>query len=106
MFLLDTRVFSGGHSRGLAIMPECRRRSALETAASAIFDEDFGGRALLLDAPAASTYTEISAARRRRGRPTAPLDLMIAAIALANGACVATRDLGGFEDCGVPLINP
>ena len=44
--------------------------------------------------------------RRRAGRPTAPLDLMIAAVARANGAGVVTRDIGGFEDCGVPLVDP
>ena len=31
---------------------------------------------------------------------------MIAAIARANGASVVTRDIRGFEDCGVPLIDP
>lgn len=87
-------------------MPEGRRRFALETAASALLSEDFGGRVLPFDAAAASAYAEIFATRKRRGRATAPLDLMIAAIALANGACVVTRDLGGFEDCGVTLINP
>ena len=32
---------------GLAFMPEGRRRAALETAAHAIFADDFGGRVLL-----------------------------------------------------------
>lgn len=31
---------------------------------------------------------------------------MIAAVASANGASVVTRDVGGFEGCGVPLIDP
>jgi hypothetical protein len=29
---------------------------------------------------------------------------MIAAVAYGTG--VVTRDIGGFEDCGVPLIDP
>ena len=58
------------------------------------------------DAAAAAAYADIFAARRRAGRPTAPLDLMIAAVARANGAGVVTRDIGGFEDCGVPLVDP
>jgi len=107
----DDRLFTTAISQaeilsGLAIMPEGRRRSALETAAYALFSEDFGGRVLPFDTAAASAYAEIFAARKRRGRATAPLDLMIAAIALANGACVVTRDLGGFQDCGVTLVNP
>ena len=28
------------------------------------------------------------------------------AIAKAQGATVVTRDLGGFDGCGVPLIDP
>ena len=31
---------------------------------------------------------------------------MIAAIARVNGASVATRDTGGFESCGIEVINP
>ena len=91
---------------GLAVMPEGRRRLALETAARAIFIEDFGGRLLPFDTAAAAAYADIFAARKRAGRPTAPLDLMIAAIARTKGASVVTRDTRGFEACGVPLINP
>ena len=87
-------------------MPEGRRRVALETAAQAIFADDFNGRVLPFDAAAAAAYADVFAARRRAGRPTAPLDLMIAAVARANGAGVVTRDIGGFETCGVPLVDP
>jgi predicted nucleic acid-binding protein len=45
-------------------------------------------------------------ARRKLGCSTAPLDLMIAAIARTHDATVVTRDLGSVEDCGVRLINP
>ena len=91
---------------GLAVMPEGRRRSALETAARAIFTDDFGGRVLPFDRAAAEAYADIFAARRRAGRPAAPLDLMIAAVARASGASVVTRDIGGFENCGVAVIDP
>jgi toxin FitB len=91
---------------GLAVMPVGRRRLALEATARAIFAEDFDGRVLPFDAAAAAAYADIFAARRRAGRPAAPLDLMIAAVARAKGAAVVTRDTSGFEDCGVPLINP
>ena len=91
---------------GLAVMPEGRRRLALETAARAIFTEDFDGRVLPFDTAAAAAYADIFAARKRAGLPTAPLDLMIAAVARTKGASVVTRDTTGFEECGVPLINP
>ena len=102
--LFTTTICQAEILAGLAVMPGGRRRVALETAARAIFADDFNGRVLPFDAAAAAAYADIFAARRRAGRP--PLDLMIAAVARANGAGVVTRDIGGFEDCGVPLVDP
>jgi toxin FitB len=31
---------------------------------------------------------------------------LIAAIAVSRGSSVATRDIGGFDGCGLQLINP
>jgi predicted nucleic acid-binding protein len=91
---------------GLAIMPEGRRRLDLEAAARVMFQEDFDGRVLPFDMKAAAAYAGIYAARRRAGRPTAMLDLMIASVARSHGASVVTRDTSGFVDCGLILINP
>jgi len=91
---------------GIAILPDGRRRKALETAARAIFIDDFQGRVLPFDAAAAIAYAAIFASRQKAGRSTAPLDLMIAAIAFANGAAVVTRDSSGFEFCAVQIVNP
>ncbi len=86
-------------------MTNSRRRHTLETTAREMFDE-FAGRILPFDTDAASAYADLFAIRRKAGRPAMPMDLMIAAIARANGASMVTRDLGGFEDCGLTLINP
>ena len=91
---------------GLAIMPQGRRRFALEAAVRAMFLEDFAGRVLPFDMEAAVAYADIFAARRRAGRPTTTVDLMLAAVARSRGASVVTRDVGGFEGCGLPTINP
>ena len=91
---------------GLAIMPEGRRRQALEAAARAMFLEDFAGRVLSFDTAAAIAYADIFAARRLAGRSTATLDLMIAAVARVHRATVVTRDGSGFDGCGVAVINP
>jgi predicted nucleic acid-binding protein len=105
--LFTTTISQAEILAGLAVMPEGRRRSALETAARAIFTDHFGGRVLPFDTEAAAAYADIiAAARRRAGRPNAPLALMIAAVARASGASVVTRDVGGFEECGVPLVDP
>ena len=91
---------------GLAILPEGRRRAALGAAAQAMFGEDFAGRVLPFDSLAAQDYADMYAACRSTGRPTAALDLMIAAIARVNGASVVTRNVADFEASGVPIINP
>lgn len=91
---------------GLAIMPNGRRRSDLEAAARIMFVEDFDGRVLPFDMRAATAYADIFASRRRTGRPASTIDLMIASVTRSHGASVVTRDTSGFEDCGIPLINP
>jgi predicted nucleic acid-binding protein len=91
---------------GLAILPENRRRADLEEAAHAMFIQDFEGRVLAFDMAAAAIYAELFAARKRAGRPAATIDLLIAAIARANGASVVTRKMADFDQCGVGIINP
>ncbi len=91
---------------GLAILPHGQRRRALETAARAIFAEDFAGRVLPFDSAAADAYAELFADRRLAGKPSAPLDLMIAAVARTHGAIVVTRDSRGFDGCGLTVIDP
>lgn len=91
---------------GVAMLPKGRRRSAIAVAAKAIFDEDFAGRVLLFDEHAAALYGDIAADRRRAGRPMGILDAQIAAITLAVGADLATRNIEDFAGCGLVLINP
>ncbi len=92
---------------GIAAMSEGRRRTALAAAAEAIFTEDMAGYVLPFDGAAAARYAEIVAARRRAGSPMEALDALIAATAVTVGAGVATRDIGGFQGCGLRiLIDP
>ena len=91
---------------GLAIMPSGRRRADLEEAARSMFADDFAGRVLPFDTEAADAYAEIFAARRKTGRPSGTIDLMLAAIARVRGARVVTRNVADFEGMGVAIINP
>lgn len=91
---------------GIAALPEGRRRTALAAAAEAMFVEDFAGRILPFEAAAAARYPDIVLPRRRTGHPIEKFDALIAAIALAAGAEVATRDTGGFAGCGLTVIDP
>jgi len=71
-----------------------------------MFDEEFGDRVLPFDASAAPHYATLRTARERAGRPMSAIDAQIVAIARAHRATIATRDLVGFADCGVGLVDP
>ena len=104
--LYTTHVNQAEILYSIAALPEGRRRTALAKAAQAMFAEDFADRILPFGAGAASCYPAIVVARRRAGNPIEGFDALIAAIALAAGASVATRDAGGFAGCGLTLIDP
>jgi predicted nucleic acid-binding protein len=97
----EAEIFYGIHA-----LPDGRRRDGLSIAATAIFEEEFAGRVLSFNGPAARRYAEIVNSRRAKGRPIETFDALIAAIASAANAALATRDIGGFDNCGLTLINP
>jgi len=92
--------------RGVAILPEGRRRDALAEAIDAMVAEDFADRVLVFDGPAAIAFAAVFAERRATGRPISFPDCQIAATARARGAAVATRDVEDFEGCGIEVVNP
>jgi toxin FitB len=89
---------------GISAMPEGRRRSGLAAGAEALFAEEFAGRVLVFGGAAAGRYAEIVILRRQAGKPIEAFDALIAATALVAGAAVATRDIAGFEGCGLTLF--
>jgi predicted nucleic acid-binding protein len=91
---------------GLALLPTGHRRAGLENAAQQMLEEDFANRILAFNESAARQFAVIAATRRRLGRPISTLDAQIAAIASAQGASVATRNVVDFEDCGLTIIDP
>jgi predicted nucleic acid-binding protein len=91
---------------GLALMPPGKRRSALAVEIENMLGEDFSGRILPFDSPAAVAFAEIAAERRQVGRPISQADAQIAAIARSRGAALATRNVPDFEGCGIEIVNP
>ena len=92
---------------GVALLPAGKRRTALAIAAEQMFEQDFADRCLAFDAAAAKNYTVIVSERTRRGQPISTEDAQIAAIALANGLIVVTRNTTDFENIdGLTLANP
>lgn len=83
---------------GIALLPAGKRRAALAQAAEEMFNQDFTDRCLPFDAAAAIRYAAILAERTREGRPIAVEDAQTAAIALAAGLVVVTRNTRDFEN--------
>jgi predicted nucleic acid-binding protein len=91
---------------GLARLPMGRRRGRMEMLFNGLLVSAFEDRVFPFDQQSADTFAELAAARERRARPFRGVDGLIAAIALSRGAGVATRDVRGFEGCGIEVINP
>ncbi len=104
--IFTTTITEAEIGYGMALLPEGRRRRDLESALSAMIEEDLDGRVLPFDRVAAQAYAQIRSDRRRSGRPIAPFDAQIASIARSRGAAVATRNVKDFEGCGVAIVNP
>ena len=90
---------------GLALLPEGKRRDGLYRETMALL-KGIGSRIFPFDRDAAQLYPLVVIQRRVMGLATAIADGQIAAIARANGAAVATRNVDDFAHCGLDLINP
>jgi len=91
---------------GLALLPKGRRRSGLERAFDRVLSEDLSNRVLALDEMAAVTAAQLAADRRRSGRAVDLRDTLIAGIAQARRATIATRNTRHFEGLDVPVVDP
>ena len=64
----------------------------------------FAGRVLPFDERAALVWARLMAEGTAKGRPRSPLDMIIAAVAEANGCVVVTGNEKDFA--GLKIVNP
>ena len=91
---------------GVALLPAGKRRSGLQQSLEKRVLPLFAGRVLPFDLACTKAYSELMAKARAAGFAIATADGYIAAIAVANGLTVATRDAGPFRAAGAAVINP
>ena len=91
---------------GLAIMAVGRRRTDRMLAFERLVQETLDHRILSFDQVAADEAAVLMATRQQSGRASEWRDTMIAGIALAQRATLATRNLRHFNDLAVPVVNP
>ncbi|MHB1783106.1 MAG: PIN domain-containing protein [Acidimicrobiales bacterium] len=91
---------------GVALLPDGRRKSALEASMKQILGDEFGDRIEPFDELAARSYAGPAAVNRRAGRTVAFADAQIAAICASLGAALATRNLSDFAGFDIALVDP
>ena len=104
--LFTTTVTQAEILYGVSVLPAGKRKQGLAAAVDAMFEQDFKGRVLPFDSPAAVAFAAICADRVRLGRPISQFDAQIAAIVRSRGAALATRNTPDFAECDIHVIDP
>jgi hypothetical protein len=91
---------------GAERLDDGKRKDWLRATIDRLEKELYRGRILVFDAPSAATYGQIAAKRQKAGQTMHQMDGLIAAIALTNGATLATRNEKDFVNLGLDVVNP
>jgi predicted nucleic acid-binding protein len=91
---------------GVELLPRGARRNRLAEWVRYVEEEEFVDRILPFDRSAAREFARVATVLRQRGRSVGPMDALIAAIALAHGAALATRNVKDFAGLGLDTVNP
>ena len=91
---------------GVALLPAGKRRAALHENLEKNVLPLFLGRVLPFDLACTKAYAELLIKVRKAGSGIETADACIAAVAVANGLAVATRDTAPFQGAGLSVINP
>jgi predicted nucleic acid-binding protein len=105
--LLYLSVLTLGEIRkGIAGLPQSRRRTHLETWLAVELLARFAGRTLLVDEPVADRWGLIAAEAKRTGRTLSIIDGLLAATALQHNLTVVSRNVSDFANTPAPVLNP
>lgn len=91
---------------GIALLPKSRRQAAIERAFERVLADDLSNRVLVFDETAAAMAARLAADRQRAGRPVDFRDTLIAGIAQAHRATIATGNANHFQGLDVPVVDP
>ena len=104
--LLYLSVLTLGEIRkGLAALPQGKRRSRLETWLEVELQARFSGRILSIDADVADRWGLLAAAKIK-GKPLSAIDGLLAATAIHHNLTIVSRNVGDFTNTQAPVVNP
>ncbi len=92
--------------RGIAALPQSRRRATLEAWLDKDLRARFEGRLLVIDQEVADRWGLLTAAARNSGIVLPVIDGLLAATALEHNLTLVTRDTGQIPSMGVAVFNP
>ena len=105
--LLYLSVLTLGEIRkGVAGLPQGKRRTRLETWLELDLQARFSGRILPIDAPVADRWGLLAAGAKLKGRPLSAVDGLLAATALHHNLTIVSRNVSDFAHAQVPTLNP
>ena len=96
----------GEIQRGIARLPECRRKTELFTWMNDALLERFTQRIVELDARTMLLWGSLTADAETSGHPLPVMDSLIAASALRHDMAITTRNVVDYLPCGVQVANP
>jgi len=92
--------------RGIATLPQSRRRTVLEAWLDKDLRARFEDRILVIDQEVADRWGLLTAAARKEGIVLPVIDGLLAATALEHNLTLVTRDTGQIPAMGVAVFNP
>ena len=105
--LLHLSVLTLGEIRkGLAAIPQGKRRTRLEAWLEVDLRSRFSGRILPVDAAVADRWGLLAAQTRRNGATLPIVDGLLAATALHYNLTLVSRNVSDFAAAQVPVLNP
>ena len=92
--------------RGIAALPQSRRRAILEAWLNKDLRSRFEDRILIIDQNVADRWGLLTAVARNSGIALPVIDGLLAATALEHNLTLVTRDTGQIPSMGVAVFNP
>ena len=99
-------VTIGEICKGIAALPESKKRRELRAWLDLVMRPWFAGRLLPVSEEIAERWGTMSGEYRVRGRQIAMADGLIAATALEHDLTLVTRNVKDFEGLGATILNP
>jgi predicted nucleic acid-binding protein len=105
--LLYLSVLTFGEIRkGVATLPQGKRRSGLEAWLEVQLQARFSGRILPIDEPVADRWGLLAANAKAKGKALSIIGGLLAATAIHHNLTVVSRNVIDFAPTQVPVVNP